>query len=466
MHPGLGAALKKLQADGATSALLAGFERAFLRVASGESGLIAESEIEPVGSLPTAADAAHHTASGERALAQTAVIKLNGGLGTSMGLDRAKSLLPVKDGLTFLDIIARQILHLRQFCGAPLPLLLMNSYNTEADTLRALAAYPALSEQAAPLSFRQNRIPRLLADTLLPVEWPADPSKEWCPPGHGDLYAALFGSGIAARLLAAGIRYAFVSNADNLGAGLDVGLLGYFADSGAPFMMEVTARTAADRKGGHLARKKGGGYILRESAQCPSEEAHFFQDITRHRFFNTNNLWLDLLALSHFIERHGGPPDLPVMVNRKTVDPKDPSTPAVLQLETAMGAAIGALPGAIAIEVPRSRFSPVKTTDDLLGLWSDAYALSLDHRLELVPARNGIPPAIKLDTAHYKNWSDFAARFPDGAPSLVACESLKVVGDIRFGKNVVIRGSVTVVNRQPAQAFLSDRILENISAEL
>src|SRR5205085_6939110 len=72
------------------------------------------------------------------------VVKLNGGLGTSMGMTAAKALLEVKDGLSFLDVIARQVLHLREATGARLPLVLMNSFYTRADSLRALERYDDL----------------------------------------------------------------------------------------------------------------------------------------------------------------------------------------------------------------------------------------------------------------------------------------------------------------------------------
>ncbi|HMP76596.1 MAG TPA: UTP--glucose-1-phosphate uridylyltransferase [Kiritimatiellia bacterium] len=463
MNDALETVLEKLRRDHASPALQAAFRRAFLRVQAGETGLIPEATLAPVAALPTLADAAAHRAAGQQALARTVVLKLNGGLGTGMGLEKAKSLLPVKDGLTFLDLIARQVLHLRQTHGIALPLLLMNSFSTEADTLAALARHPALADQALPLSFRQNRIPKLRADTRQPVDWPADREKEWCPPGHGDLYAALAGSGMLERLLSGGIRYAFVSNADNLGAGLDADILGYLVSSGAPFLMEVTARTEADRKGGHLARLKDGGLLLRESAQCPPAETDLFQDIARHRYFNTNNLWIDLEALARYMDETGGPPDLPVMVNRKTVDPRDASSTPVLQLETAMGAALAVLPGAKALDVPRTRFAPVKTTDDLLALWSDAYVLGADARLALDPRRNGIPPAVKLDPKFFKLWPDFAARFPEGAPSLIACDSFTVEGDIRFGPGVTARGHAAVRNAQPAQVIIAQQSLSNPS---
>src|SRR5262249_55062044 len=153
--------------------------------------------------------------------------------------------------------------------------------------------------------------------TFEPAVWPTSPENEWCPPGHGDLYPVLAGSGALDRLLADGVNFLFVSNSDNLGATLDPKLLKWFADSGAPFAMEVTARTPSDRKGGHLALRDG-KLLLRESAQCPDEDMGAFQDITRHRYFNTNNLWLRLDRLAEMLSASGGFLPLPVIQNKKT----------------------------------------------------------------------------------------------------------------------------------------------------
>jgi UTP--glucose-1-phosphate uridylyltransferase len=357
-----------------------------------------------------------------------------------MGMTRAKSLIEAKDGLTFLDVIARQVTELRKRSGARLPLVLMNSFYTHDDALAALGDM----ESDVPLDFVQHKEPKLLVDDLMPVEWPDDPSLEWCPPGHGDLYTALLTSGMLDTLLDRGYRYAFVSNSDNLGAVLDPRILGWIARQEIPFAMEVTRRTEADRKGGHIARVPGGGYLLRETAQTRKEDLDALQDITRHRYVNTNNLWLDLRALREVMEQRDGVLGLPLIVNRKTVDPGDKSTPEVFQLETAMGAAIGVFDGARPIAVPRRRFSPVKTTEDLLALRSDAYVLLEDARVELAPERDGTPPVVDLDDEYYKLLRDFDAHFPGGAPSLVQCERLAVEGDATFGSGVVVRGAVTV----------------------
>ena len=135
--------------------------------------------------------------------------------------------------------------------------------------------------------------------------------------------------------------------------------------------------------------------------------------------------------------------DLPLIVNRKTVDPRDKRSTPVIQVETAMGAAIDALAGARAVRVPRTRYAPVKTTDDLLGVRSDAYVLTEASRIELDPSRPGRPPVVRLDE-RFKLVHDFDARFAAGPPSLLECDRLVVEGDVTFGAGVVVRGDVTV----------------------
>ena len=437
--PALQASIDKLRADGAGDAIVASFRHYHERLSSGEGGLLAESEIEPVADLP---DAARLPDAPDAPLDATVVLKLNGGLGTSMGMTRAKSLLEVKDGLSFLDIIARQVLHMRADSGARLPLVLMNSFATRDDSLAALERHDGLASDV-PADFLQSRVPKLVADDLHPVSCAADPQLEWAPPGHGDLYTALVASGMLDTLRERGYRWAFVSNADNLGAVLDPRILGWIARNRVPFCMEVADRTAADRKGGHLARRPGGGLVLREIAQTPDEDVEAFQDVGRHRYFNTNTLWVDLDALVALLDARDGVLGLPMIVNRKRVDPSDAGSTAVIQLETAMGAAIDVFDGAQALRVDRSRFAPVKTTDDLLALRSDAYELTADERIALAPGRDRAP-LVRLDPEFYKLLADFEARFAAGAPSLRECEALRVGGDVRFGRGVVIRGSVEI----------------------
>ncbi len=451
----------RMRAEGLPEIATRTFLRALEFVSSGGATTIPESSICPVDSLPDLANLSEFREAGLVAASKTVVIKLNGGLGTSMGLSKAKSLLPVRPGISFLDLIARQILWQRRKWGVQLPLVLMNSDRTRDDSLSALKAYPDL-EKRIPLDFIQHKVPRIDAETWAPVEWPDDSSLAWCPPGHGDLYLALLSSGMLEALQANGIRYAFVSNADNLGAVLDPQILGWFASKELPFAMEVATRTESDQKGGHLARRDG-RLILREVAQCPAQDMGSFQDIQRHRYFNTNNLWLDLDALARALDASSTGLPLPVIQNEKRVSPADSSSPRCYQLETAMGSAIECFEGAEAIVVPRERFAPVKTTSDLLSLWSDAYRLTEDARMVPVDAEANRARVIELDPRFFGYVDDLRARFSEGPPSLVKCRRFSVSGDHHFGADVSIEGSVQLINDAevaveiPSGTVLSDR---------
>ena len=442
---------KKMRHEGLPDIVIKNFAYYYEQVHSGQTGMIPEVSITPVESLPNAdafSDNADLLAAGEAALGQTVVLKLNGGLGTGMGLSRAKSLLSVKDGHTFLDIIANQALE------SDTPLVFMNSFSTQDDTLAVLAKYPALQGDI-PLDFLQNKVPKINQSDLSAVEWPDNPAFEWCPPGHGDIYVALITSGMLDTLLDAGYKYVFVSNSDNLGAVMDTSILGYFVSNDLPFMMEVANRTESDRKGGHLAQAEGGQLILRESAQCPKADQAAFEDIRRHKYFNTNNLWLNLHAFRQLMVEQDNVLGLPLICNTKTVDPRDGASTPVYQLETAMGSAIGIFPGSGAVCVSRNRFAPIKTTNDLLAVRSDAYILTGDYRVVLEPTRSE-PPFIQLDSMFCKLINDMEARFPAGTPSLINCESLSVSGDVIFGRNIVIEGNVKIVNSTTEPTVIAD----------
>ncbi len=435
---------EKMKSVGLSTAAIEAFRHSVSVLQSQQSMLIPEADIAPAEGVEDWESLVAATPEADAALlAQAVLIKLNGGLGTSMGLQKAKSLLPIKPGVTFLDLIVRQVQSLRARAQYPVNLLLMNSFSTSADTLEYLSRYAAEGfAEADKVEMLQNRVPKLVCETLVPIHYPANPELEWCPPGHGDIYAALVGSGWLDKLLEAGVKYAFVSNSDNLGAQLDTRFLRWFAESGAPFVMEVTRRTEADKKGGHLATRRADSQpILREVAQCPEEDVDVFQDIERHRYFNTNNLWIRLDALRDYLAEHGGVLPLPVIRNVKTVDPRDASTPKVYQLETAMGAAIQCFPGARAVCVPRSRFFPVKTCSDLLLLRSDAVEIDESGMMSLAPECGGVAPVISLDSKVYKLVDSLDSL---GIPSLKHVTKLTVKGEHHFEDGEALRGEVTI----------------------
>ena len=433
--------LAKAEAGGLHGAELAALRRRLRQLGEQHAGLLPGEVLKPLADLPRLDELPEPSPGQARdVLDRLVIVKLNGGLGTSMGLSGPKSLLEVKPGASFLDVLARQVLALRERHGARLPLVLMNSAVTRDPSLGVLHRYEDLSVPGVPLDFLQSREPRIRAGDFQPVEWPADPELEWCPPGHGDIYPALAESGMLDVLLGAGLRYAFISNSDNLGALADVRIAAWLAAEQVPFALEAVRGTPADRKGGHLACYQD-RLVLRETAQVPDGDLSF-TDVERWRWYNTNNIWIDLRALKDLQAADPAAPYLPLIVNRKTVDARDPESTPVIQLESAMGAAIGSIPGARAVHVARSRFAPVKTTDDLLLVRSDAYELTGDG--EMRPAFDGQGPVVTLDENYYRLLPDFGQRFPAGVPSLRRCHRFEVEGDVTFGAGVVAVGEVRV----------------------
>jgi len=435
----LSAFVEKMETAGLAPAVIETFSHYYRQVVAGETGLVPECDITAVAPEEVrAADTLEtYRDAGQKALSKSAIVVLNGGLGTSMGLTRAKSLIKVKDGLSFLEIKVRQA----EKMGARLAL--MNSFNTHADTLEELANIPGAVE---PLCFIQNKFPKITRDDFSPALWPQNPDLEWNPPGHGDIYIALYASGLLEQLLEQGITYAFIANSDNLGATLDPSLLGYFSTGDFPFMMEVAQRTPADRKGGHIARHKDGRIILREIAQCPEADIHAFQDIQRHGYFNTNNIWVNLSQLHALIQKQGAL-KLPIIMNPKTVDPRDGESPEVYQIETAMGSAISLFTNAAVTRISEKRFYPVKKSNDLLAIQSDCYHLTPDFNVAENPSRQLDRIQIALDPAFFSKIDMYSARFIHGVPSLMECQSLEIQGDVFFEKNVAIKGKVVIQNQ-------------------
>lgn len=457
-----------MAAENLSESAIGAFKQAYEQLVRGDDGMILEKDISPSADVPVMSDikgGAVDAAKAKELLDKTVVLKLNGGLGTGMGLEKAKSLLQVKGDDTFIDFIAQQIVSFRKNKGN-VRSMFMNSFSTSDDTKAALKEHPELLKEGWEVV--QNKVPKIDAATLKPAKWPANPTKEWCPPGHGDLYPALAGTGMLDKLLADGVKYMFVSNSDNLGATLDIDLLSYFAESDKSFIMEVCTRTEADKKGGHLAvRNKDKQLLLRESAQCAEADEKEFQNTDKHKYFNTNNLWIRLDKLKEVLDAHNGVVPLPMIKNTKTVDPGDGNSPEVFQLETAMGAAIESFKGAGAVVVDRSRFAPVKTCADLLRVRSDAYEVTEDFRLVLSGNCNGKPPVVDLDKKVYKKVSGLDKMLEQGGlPSLCHCDKLSVSGKVIFEKGVVFKGKVTVVNKADEWKVLKAGTYENTDVTL
>ncbi|RFU71979.1 utp-glucose-1-phosphate uridylyltransferase [Trichoderma arundinaceum] len=391
-------------------------------------------------------------------LSKLAVLKLNGGLGTSMGCVGPKSVIEVRDGMSFLDLSVRQIEYLNRTYNVNVPFILMNSFNTNDDTAAIIKKYEGHNVDI--LTFNQSRYPRIYKDSLLPVPKSFNSSiNEWYPPGHGDVFESLYNSGILDKLLERGIEIIFLSNVDNLGAVVDLRILQHMVETKAEYIMELTNKTKADVKGGTIIDYEGSVRLL-EIAQVPKEHVNEFKSIKKFKYFNTNNIWLNLSAIKRVVENNELA--MEIIPNGKTIpgDKKGESDISILQLETAVGAAIRHFNNAHGVNVPRRRFLPVKTCSDLMLVKSDLYTLK-HGQLQMSAARFGDAPLIKLGS-DFKKVSDFQKRIPS-IPKVLELDHLTITGAVNLGRGVTLKGTVIIVATEGSTIDIPPgSILENV----
>lgn len=456
--------VRKMEHAGCKPWAIDAFVDSYKRLSSG-SLLIPEADITPVDELPALEQIKLQP--DPSLLGKTVLLKLNCRLGTAMGSDGPLSLQPVgrKEGLILAALpgggrssdaaSAESVLLLDmavQGAAETSCVMLFNSAATSAASMAHLrSAHPQLLQKAAelqlPIELRQSMAPKVTVEDLSPASWPPRRDLEWSPPGDGGVISAMSGSGALDKLLNAGFAYAFVSNAHDPVATLDQSLLTWFAHRGEPLLLEVARRTDSEREGAHFARRTAtSGLLLRASAQCPENDQHHFDDVSRHRFRATDNLWLDLRALHRKLAKlKQGDKSLSVAPNLTTVDPYDETSTPVYELEATVGAVLELFGAeAAAILVPCSRFAPVRTMGDLLALRSDAYEAA-GGRVVLAPEREGVPPLVLLD-ASYSSSDSLDALIPDGAPSLLRCTRLTIEGPFTLASGVVFEGDVRLTN--------------------
>uniref|UniRef100_A0A1I7XCT8 UTP--glucose-1-phosphate uridylyltransferase n=1 Tax=Heterorhabditis bacteriophora TaxID=37862 RepID=A0A1I7XCT8_HETBA len=374
------------------------------------------------------------------------VVKLNGGLGTTMGCEGPKSFIKVKNNLSFLDIALQQhkVTNIKFICkpinnvflllisydinlvnkwfqlfneinGCNVPLYLMNSFYTDEATLKVLN--------------QQKNV--------------------WYPPGHGNIFQSLYYSGTLDQLLNDGRDIMFISNIDNTGATLNLSIAQFMCDNKTDYIMECTEKTQSDIKGGTLIDIDGQLMHL-EIPQVPPEHIDEFCSIRTFKIFNTNNIWVNLNAVKQRLSSIRSE----IIVNRKTLS----SGRDVIQLETSVGGAICNFPNAFCIHVNRDRFLPVKRTEDLLALSSLFYSVDPSRSLCFPNCRP--TPIIKLGK-FFEKVADFHARFPY-YPNMSCLKSLCIVGDILFEKNITLKGNVSIINKTGKQCIISSgSILED-----
>ena len=361
-------------------------------------------------------------------LARLTVCKLNGGLGTSMNCQGPKSAIIVRGKKTFLDLIIEQMIELNNRFQSDVPLMLMNSFRTHSITERTIG----LSLGATKIiSFCQNWYPRLLDDDsgfLDPLKFNLD---AWYPPGHGDLYSCLLDKGYIDDLLKEGREYLFISNSDNLGATVDLKILNFIINNEIPFLMEVTSKTEVDTKGGVLCQNKKQIKLL-EIADVPPEHIPEFCGMDKFNFFNTNNIWINLVQIKKL---------------------------NILQLETAVGSAFNSIPRAVGMNVPRSRFLPVKKTSDLLLVQSGLYKLERGTLKRDLESKTISLPKINLRDP-FDDLKEYQKRIPV-SPDIASLDTLVLEGQVYFKGEVTLKGNVRLISKKKSIKVPKGAVLEN-----
>ena len=377
-----------------------------------------------------------------------------------MGLTGPKSSIIVKEKKSFLQLIFDQVRVLNKTFNCSVPLVLMNSFNTEAETKKFVAE----AKDIDIICFNQHQFPRLDRETFLPMAQSKDaPGQFWYPPGHGDIFDSMLTSGTLDELRKRGIEMIFISNVDNLGANLSTKLLVHLNKSNNDVMIELTAKTPADVKGGTIIRYKFDNptpekvFKDLEIAQVPPQYVSEFKSLRKFSLFNTLNLWVRLPFVEEALKN--GRLQLDVIQNPKVMDGHP-----VLQLETAAGSIVSCSARVDVVEVPRIRFIPTKTCADLSLVMSNFYIWDPETgTLQINPKRTfSSLPVISLGQG-YSKLPEFRLRMPS-IPAMDQLESLTVVGDVRFGAGVELRGNVVIVAEEGKTLFIPPgSIIDNVT---
>ena len=376
-------------------------------------------------------------------LDQLIVVKLNGGLGTTMGCTGPKSLIECTKGKTFFDLVVDQVKELNAKYGTDVPLVLMHSFNTDDDMKPHVEKVSGLRV----ITFMQNKFPRIYTDTLEPVPTgPDSPLNNWSPPGHADVYHCLRDSGLLDKFLAEGRKFMMISNIDNMGSTVDLKVLNKAVTENRSYMAETVLKTLDDWKGGMPIMYRGHMKLL-ETAIVPKEHFNDYTDMNFLNYFHANNLWVNLVTLKKALDENTLKID--TMRNYKQFNGRE-----IVQLESACGSAIQSFKDSCAVRVPRRRFMPVKSCNELLLVRADVYILDGATFIRNPKRTIADLPSIQLSKI-YQHVKEFEERFPE-APSMVDLVKLHVDGDVWFGKNITVAGNVEIVIPEGQKLVIPD----------
>jgi len=380
------------------------------------------------------------------------VVQLNGGLGYFIGCKGPKcgiQILKKSGGITILDCKVMQIIKLNKEYGCNIPLVLMNSPRTDSETEVLIQKYNKLEIDIH--TFVQNVHPFMYKDTLSPLPKSQSSLEGWYPPGSGEVFSAMYRQGLLEKFKNEGKELLFISNMENLGSSVDLKLLHYIANPkvNLDFLLETTNRISTDQAGGFAIKYKDRHVHILEISQIPSQVMSKFS-LSNFKYWNTNNIWTRIGVVIDMMKQQQI--DLDFIVKYKVINGKN-----IAQLETPVAMSIQSFPKAASILVPRSRYRPVKSTSDLLQVQSELF--ELQHGLLVASTKRSYSsdPLVKLGD-EFKSMAEYERRFKT-IPNILELDHLTVSGDVYFGANVTLKGTVIIVANSGSRIDIPDGVV-------
>ncbi|KAG0582020.1 hypothetical protein KC19_3G027000 [Ceratodon purpureus] len=391
------------------------------------------------------------------------VVKLCGTLGRSLGTTQPKSLVEIHSEQSFVDLAVQQIEVLNVKYNAKVLLVLATSDNTDRAVKQAVKKYSASDVDI--IVFNQTEYPREV--------WPVTPKlgeDGGYLTNNGDLFAAFSFSGKLDELLALGKEYLFISNCDNLGATVDLNMLNNLSENQCDYCMEVTPKNGTDAENGAYVSSEGNIELLEfEEVSRSQNEKSRSGDV---KVVNTNSTWVNLKAVKRLAEIEA----LDIYCSSKGAGEGENIT---FQLQTSSGAPLYSLQvngeifenlpiegnsdlllvqffdGSVAVEVPRTRFHPIRDTSDLLLFRSDLYTVREGVVCPNPLRLSDVNPTIELEGLKLRKMQYFTERLKH-IPSLLELSSLRVIGDVWFGSDVILQGKVVIWAKKDERIDIPD----------
>lgn len=339
---------------------------------------------------------------------QLAILIVAGGQGTRLGFDAPKGLFPIGpvSQRTLFQTFADQIQGLQRRYGCKIPLLVMTSPATDAQTRIYFESNNYLGlDRDQVIVFQQGTLPAVDAQTgKLLLE--SKSSLALSPDGHGGTLAALDRSGALKQLRDSGVRYLFYAQVDNPLVPLgDPSLIGHHVMAGSEMTTQVVRKRFAEEKVGNVVHVDGRVQII-EYSDLPLEAAQR-QDARGELALWAGNIAVHVFNLDFLDRMVRNADSLPIHRALKKVPFLDnegvlvqPDEPNAIKFERFIFDLLPAAENAFVVEGKAAEvFAPVKNAD---GAPTDTPAdarrqISALHAQWLCAAGVEVSPGVRVE---------------------------------------------------------------------